>query len=254
MSAVRTAHRQARVSRRDVAETIAAVLEREPDWQALPAKTPAKIRELLRQCLQKDAGRRLQNIADARRTIEKAQRGWNRWRGAAVAAAALAILVRWRCRCGSRNSARPLDRSEWVQLTKLPDPVTQPALSPDGRMLAFIRSDNTFFGPGQIYVKALAGWRADTTDATTVCQNESGVFARRHAHRLYHRGRRRSTGIPGSFPHRAESRNCWLRNASGLVLDRTAAGAVFRDEDGRPHGHRDGRGEPASASAMFTCP
>jgi serine/threonine protein kinase len=49
-----------------VSETIAAVLEREPDWQALPAKTPAKIRELLRQCLQKDAGHRLQTIADAR--------------------------------------------------------------------------------------------------------------------------------------------------------------------------------------------
>src|SRR5271157_346392 len=70
-------------------ETIAAVLEREPDWQALPAKTPAKIRELLRQCLQKDANRRLEKIADARRTIEEAQRGWNRWRVAAVAAASL---------------------------------------------------------------------------------------------------------------------------------------------------------------------
>ena len=74
-------------------DTIAAVLEREPDWQALPAKTPAKIRELLRQCLQKDADRRLHNIADARRTIEKAQRGWNRWRVAAIAAAALAMLA-----------------------------------------------------------------------------------------------------------------------------------------------------------------
>ena len=42
-----------------LSETIAAVLEREPDWQALPAKTPAKIRQLLRQCLEKDAGRRL---------------------------------------------------------------------------------------------------------------------------------------------------------------------------------------------------
>ena len=42
-----------------LSDTIAAVLEREPDWQALPAKTPAKIRELLRQCLQKDADRRL---------------------------------------------------------------------------------------------------------------------------------------------------------------------------------------------------
>src|ERR1700726_4252357 len=32
-------------------DTIAAVLEREPDFQALPAKNPLKVRELLRQCM-----------------------------------------------------------------------------------------------------------------------------------------------------------------------------------------------------------
>jgi serine/threonine protein kinase len=32
-------------------DTIAAVLEREPEWQALPAKTPARVRELLGRCL-----------------------------------------------------------------------------------------------------------------------------------------------------------------------------------------------------------
>ena len=49
-------------------------VEREPDWRALPAKTPAKVRDLLRQCLQKDANRRLNNIADARTTIQEARR------------------------------------------------------------------------------------------------------------------------------------------------------------------------------------
>ena len=104
-------------------DAIAAVLEREPDWQALPAKTPAKVRELLRQCLEKDAGRRLHKIADARRTIEAARRGWNRWRVAAITVAALASLA-----IGIalllRGPARAPDRSEWVQLTKLPDPVS----------------------------------------------------------------------------------------------------------------------------------
>ncbi len=74
-------------------DAIVAVLEREPDWQALPAKTPAKIRELLRQCLQKDAHRRLDTIAKARAAIEEAQRGWSRWRGAAISAAALAMVA-----------------------------------------------------------------------------------------------------------------------------------------------------------------
>jgi serine/threonine protein kinase len=135
-------------------DTIASVLEREPNWQSLPTKTPAQVRELLRQCLQKDPARRLNNIADARRTIEKAQHGWNRWRVTAIAAAALAVLA-----IGAalwlRNATHLPGRSEWVQLTKLPDSVTQPALSPDGQTLAFIRGDSTFFGPGQVYVKIL---------------------------------------------------------------------------------------------------
>jgi Tol biopolymer transport system component len=132
--------------------TVAAVLEREPNWQALPAKTPAQVRELLRQCLQKDAGRRLQHITEARRMIEKAQRGWNRWRVAAILAAALATLAI--CAALWLPTRLP-DRSQWVPLTKFPDSVSQPALSPDGKMLAFIRGDSTFFGPGQVYVKVL---------------------------------------------------------------------------------------------------
>jgi serine/threonine protein kinase len=68
-----------------VPDTIAAVLKDEPDWQALPAETPAKVRDLLRQCLRKDANRRLSNIADARATLEEAQRGRNRWRFSAIA-------------------------------------------------------------------------------------------------------------------------------------------------------------------------
>jgi len=67
----------------------------------------------------------------------------------AVAMLAIGVVVRW------LSPARPTDRSQWVQLTKLPDSVTQPALSPDGRMLAFIRGASTFFGPGQVYVKLL---------------------------------------------------------------------------------------------------
>jgi YD repeat-containing protein len=134
-------------------DTIAAVLEREPDWDALPAKTPAKVRELLRQCLQKDASRRLQHIADARRTIEEVQRGSKRWQ--IVATATTIAIVALVTALWMRGPVRPLDRSQWVQLTKFPDSVTQPALSPDGRMVAFIRSDSTFIARGQIFVKKL---------------------------------------------------------------------------------------------------
>jgi serine/threonine protein kinase/tetratricopeptide (TPR) repeat protein len=57
-----------------IADTIAAVLERDPDWHALPSSTPAKIQDLLRRCLQKDLQRRLRDFGDARIEIEEAQR------------------------------------------------------------------------------------------------------------------------------------------------------------------------------------
>jgi Tol biopolymer transport system component/tRNA A-37 threonylcarbamoyl transferase component Bud32 len=117
-------------------DTLAAVLEREPDWQALPAKTPAKVRELLRQCLQKDASRRLPTIADARRTIEKAQRGWSGWRVATVTAAALALLA-----AGATWVLKPKPaaavRAEFSRVTSQPGVEWFPSLSRDGKWLVY---------------------------------------------------------------------------------------------------------------------
>ncbi len=48
-----------------VSDTLAGILDREPDWHALPQATPANIRVLLRRCLEKDPRRRLHDIADA---------------------------------------------------------------------------------------------------------------------------------------------------------------------------------------------
>ena len=53
-----------------VADTLAAVMRGEPDWAALPGATPSAVRTLLRRCLEKDRGRRLANIADARLEID----------------------------------------------------------------------------------------------------------------------------------------------------------------------------------------
>jgi len=134
-------------------ETIAAVLERDPDWQRLPAKTPAKVRQLLQRCLHKDEKQRLPEIADARKILEEAQGGWNRWRVVGLSAVVLmlaAVSGLW-----FERPVRTTDSSQWVPLTKFPDSVSQPALSPDGRMVAFVRGESRFFGPGQIYLKIL---------------------------------------------------------------------------------------------------
>ena len=69
---------------------------------------------------------------------------------AAVSAAAAAFAL-W---FPLTRSFDPTPRSKWVQITNL-DYATQPALSPDGRLLAFLRGANTFSSRGDIYLKML---------------------------------------------------------------------------------------------------
>src|SRR5262249_49680411 len=124
-------------------EAITAALERDPDWKALPAGTPARIRTLLRSCLEKDAAKRLQDICAAADVIAKVQAGWSRRQLAAVASAAIAILLMGGLAYLRTPSVRVTERSEWIQLTHFPDSVGQPSLSPDGRLLSFIRGPGT---------------------------------------------------------------------------------------------------------------
>jgi len=53
-------------------DTLARILEHEPDWEVLPQAVPASIRILLRRCLEKDPHQRLQHIGDARLEITDA--------------------------------------------------------------------------------------------------------------------------------------------------------------------------------------
>ena len=48
-----------------LAETVGAVLYKEPDW----SRVPARLQSLLRRCLEKDADRRLRTIADVRAVL-----------------------------------------------------------------------------------------------------------------------------------------------------------------------------------------
>ena len=69
-------------ARGTVTDTLAAIVEREPDWAALPA-TSAGLRRLLQRCLEKDLKRRLRDIGErASRSKTQAQRAplrtWHR--------------------------------------------------------------------------------------------------------------------------------------------------------------------------------
>jgi Tol biopolymer transport system component len=54
-----------------VSDTLAAILKEDPNWAALPEQTPAPVRKILRRCLQRDARLRLHDIADARLDLEE---------------------------------------------------------------------------------------------------------------------------------------------------------------------------------------
>jgi eukaryotic-like serine/threonine-protein kinase len=68
-----------------------------------------------------------------------------------VAAIVGSVYVYW-----ARKSSVPVAaEAEWSPLTDFADSVVSPAISPDGRMLTFIRGPETFYGQGQVYVKLL---------------------------------------------------------------------------------------------------
>jgi len=52
-------------------DTLASIIEREPDWNLLLQETPANIRILLQRCLEKDPDRRLGDIAEAATEISE---------------------------------------------------------------------------------------------------------------------------------------------------------------------------------------
>ena len=77
-----------------ISDTIAFILEREPDWGAVPVSTPVRVHDLLRRCLQKDPDRRLHDIADARIEIEETIAGPSDGGGLGALIAKLSRLVR----------------------------------------------------------------------------------------------------------------------------------------------------------------
>jgi serine/threonine-protein kinase len=146
-----------------VSDTIAVILEKEPDWTALPARTPPKIRDLLRRCFQKEPHRRLRDIGDARIEIEEAlaepsaapvtrpRRHHLPWVVAAVVSAvALWSLMRLRAEPERAVTRLTVTVPPEQALTWANDPSV--ALSPDGRRLVFVGGLGT---ERKLYVRPL---------------------------------------------------------------------------------------------------
>jgi len=172
-------------------ETVASVLDREPDWHALPDETPPAMRRLLRRCLQKEKDRRLRDIGDARLELEEiltgpapgsgdetesaviAHRPRTSWRGLLeslsfwlVVGAVVAGAGLWALGTSRPAAERPVVRlaiplapPETVAGTYAP----AVALSPDGTQLAYVAARA---GRSQIYLRTLDRLEARPIPAT----------------------------------------------------------------------------------------
>jgi Tol biopolymer transport system component len=170
-------------------DVIAAVLDREPDYDRLPPDTPALVRRLVKRCLEKDTRRRLRHIADARADLDAApapdvdasaataprRRGvarfWLPLAGAAVIVSLLALsFTAWRRR-GRDAPAEPLHMTvllpPGVTVNRGPGRLLPLALSPDGRTLVVAASDAT---GERLYKRTLA-----EPEATPLPGTEGGI-------------------------------------------------------------------------------
>jgi Tol biopolymer transport system component len=146
-----------------VPDTLSAVLHQEPDWTALPQAPPA-VTTLLRRCLEKDVRQRRRDIGDVRAELQDAlatslvpDGGRPRPRrllplvaGAAtiIAAAALgAWAIGW---WSTPVPSEPRVR----QITDLVGIEEMPAVSPDGKDVAFVAPVD---GRRQIWLRRLGG-------------------------------------------------------------------------------------------------
>ena len=168
------------------AAVTSAILRDQPE--ALPPSLPSALPRIVLRCLAKEPGRRYQRAGEVRAAMEaiggitggwairsradgetvqpapaqESASGRRRARPgvvpvvlSALALAALlvgAYVAGWLP--GSPESA-VTSPSEYIQLTNFTDSATAPALSPDGRMVTFIRGGGYFLSRGQIYVKRL---------------------------------------------------------------------------------------------------
>ena len=187
---------------------------------------------------------------------------------AAVACGGAAIVgvlaVAW---CAVRVPISPARRrvtaSQYTQLTNFADSATSPALSPDGRMLTFIRGESTFFGPGQIYVKLLP-------DGEPVQLTNDDLLQESKFLQQFSPTGRESRTVAAASPDQPPTMDTWvvpvlggqprrlLANAEGLTwiesAARSAAGPVFRND--RPWAARcrsSPRRRAAPSSALCTC-
>jgi Tol biopolymer transport system component len=160
-------------------DTVVTILQREPDWSAVPARTPPSVRRMLQRCLQKDPKRRLRDIGDARLDIDEAlaasttdaaatvrseppkgTTAVRRGMWSAVSAAALLVVaaVAWQLQRSEYFWSNLLEGAKVTRLTDFDGAEHHAAISRDGKFVAFLAERDGIWdvwvsqvGTGDIY-------------------------------------------------------------------------------------------------------
>jgi serine/threonine protein kinase/WD40 repeat protein len=218
-------------------EVLEAIAHRPaPSLEQLRPDLPVVLRTVIEKTLEKDPATRYQTmqelVVDLRRLTRqsgapaeplKGRASVFKWVAGAIALVVIAVTAAVLLR---RSPSGPAP-TQYIQLTNFADSATSPALSPDGRMLTFIRGPSTFFGPGQIYVKLLP-------DGQPVQLTDSNVF--KFGPRFTPDGTRISYSN-GSGPDIA-SMDTWVVPVGGGNSERLLTNGEgltwFKDEAGQP--------------------
>ncbi len=164
------------------------ILNREPVAPVrLNPDMPAKLEEVINRSLEKERSLRYQHASDLHAELQRLKRDSSSgrtpsipakqsgpqeiaahatgtetkpakrrtWLGIFARAAVVLLAIAGAYLLFRHSRGAPAVSKEWEQLTFFTDAAVYPALSPDGRMLSFIRGSGSFFGPGQIYAKFL---------------------------------------------------------------------------------------------------
>ncbi len=155
-------------------DAIAAVLEREPQWVLLPEKTPRRVRELLKRCLEKDARNRLRDMGDARIELgacPEAGREWTTERMQAAAGGVWRLLaVHWSMPAARGGAGRRGSRRRLGIRTRAHDWC--------GRWAGYHVADAARVDDGAADCEELAGPRGDVAR----CRNEFAYVAEEERH------------------------------------------------------------------------
>ena len=175
----------------DVPEILASIINREPEWSRLPSDLDPRLPGLVRRCLRKDPKKRVRDIGDVRNELEDIEaepslrsaqslhprlsgRDWLTWTSIAVAAMLAVTLAVVLLRGVGSVPAPPAPGSQQQFAVHPPDGVRftvgeTPALSQNGRYLAFVATDSA--GRTLLWIRSL-----DSLEPRALPRTEGATF------------------------------------------------------------------------------